>query len=625
MVMRYVTASEMKEIDRITIEERGIPAERLMENAGKALADETMKMLKSGRITVLAGYGNNGGDGLVAARYLLNKSYKVSVVFVGKPKSFTPESNSNLERLLSMGSTPSSIFSKVDSERIFSGGKPDIIIDAIFGIGIKGGLDEFYTTIIDRINSSGVPIVSADIPSGLDADTGKPLGAAVKAVKTVTFGYPKSGFKGPEAGQYIGELIIADIGLNDEIARNDGDGTFTANMISHKAVRLRSGRKGIIKPGHPWIYKSQILKPDAGIGPGDIISVSMSDGSFVGRGYYNPASEIVVRLLTFNDEAVDEALLRKKIQEAIAKRDSLSEITNARRLVFSEADGLPGLIVDEYDETIVFQVFTLGMERLKESVLKIITELLKPRCIYEKSDSPFRKIEGLKTIKRWLTDEGVSNIEIFEGRAKFIVDIENGHKTGFYLDQRRSRIALKELSKDKTVLDLFCYTGGFSIAAALGGAKKITGVDIKKRWLELARKNAQLNGVSDRADYGEGDVFGVLKNIYNAKEKFDIIVLDPPSFVRDKASVAAAAKGYKELNTLAMASLTEGGILCTFSCSYNMTNDIFSDVIKRSAESARKSYTILKRCRQDKDHPIVKAIPQTEYLKGYFLKIESKQ
>jgi len=393
--------------------------------------------------------------------------------------------------------------------------------------------------------------------------------------------------------------------------------------MQNKTIQLKPGKKGILKPGHPWIFKGQFLRAAAGIRAGDIVVVVNGKGEFVGRGYYNPASEISIRMLTFGKEDIDELFLHKKISDAIAKRSFLSELTNAKRLIFSEADGLPGLVVDQYNDTIVFQISTLGMERMKESVLKILADAINPKYIYEKSDSPFRKKEGLKGIKKWWLYEGETNIEIREADARFIVDIENGHKTGFYLDQRKSRIALKEIARNKTVLDLFCYTGGFSINAALGAAKKVTGVDIKPQWLALAHKNAILNGVSEGIDYKEGDAFEVLESICSSGEKFDIIVLDPPSFAKDKRSVIAATKGYKELNTLAMKSLTEGGTLCTFSCSHSMTNAIFSDIVKMSAIASGKKLTILKRCHQDKDHPIVKLIPQTEYLKGYFVKVNS--
>ena len=390
--------------------------------------------------------------------------------------------------------------------------------------------------------------------------------------------------------------------------------------MQNKVITLRAGKKGKLKPRHPWIFKGQTLKIPPGIRAGDIVAVIGGDGKFVGRGYYNPSSEISIRLLTFKDEAVDELFLHKRITDAIAKRAYLSDITDAKRLVFSEADGLPGLIVDQYKDTLVFQISTLGMERLKDSLLKILADIVNPKFIYEKSDSPFRKIEGLKTIKKWWLYPGETNIEIYEGTAKFIVDIEHGHKTGFYLDQRRSRAALKDISKGKTVLDLFSYTGGFSVNAALGGAKRVVSVDIKPGWLDLVRRNAALNGVPDKIETKEGDVFEILNNICESGEKFDIIVLDPPSFLRSKKDLITAIKGYREINTLAFKALSDNGVLCTFSCSHNMPNKIFSDVIKDAALRAGKKFTILKRCRQDKDHPIVKDIPETEYLKGYFLK-----
>ena len=389
--------------------------------------------------------------------------------------------------------------------------------------------------------------------------------------------------------------------------------------MQDKIIRLRKGRAGKLRPGHPWIFKGQILKLTSSVRPGDIVTVISNEGNFIGRGYFNPASDISIRLFTFNDEPVDEAFIYKRIKDAVEKRDFLKGITNARRLVFSEADGMPGLIADIYDNTLVLQVFTLGMENLKEVVLKTIKDIVNPEFIYEKSDSPFRRIEKLKPAEQWIGSPGNKKIEIHEGGAKFIADIENGHKTGFYLDQRKSRLALRAISKGKKVLDLFCYTGGFSVNAALGGAKSVAGADIKKGWLDLARENAAINNVSGVTDFRAGDAFKIIKDICDAGEKFDIIIVDPPSFLRSRRDIIAAAKGYKEINTLAFKALNDGGILCTFSCSHNMPNKIFSDIIKDAAVLSGKKFTILKRCRQDKDHPIVKEIPETEYLKGYFL------
>lgn len=391
--------------------------------------------------------------------------------------------------------------------------------------------------------------------------------------------------------------------------------------MQENIIRLRKGRKGRLRPGHPWIFKGQILKVESRIRPGDIVSVVNGEDKFVGRGYYNPSSEISVRLLTSKDEQIDSAFLQKKIADAISKRDHLESITDAKRLIFSEGDGLPGLIVDQYNETLVIQIFTLGMEKLKEPVLQILRDSARAKYVYEKSDSQFRKKEGLKPVKSWIGDAGIQKIKIHEGNAQFFVDIERGHKTGFYLDQRKSRLALYALAKNKRVLDLFCYTGGFTISAALGGAKSVKGVDIKDEWLELAGENAALNNVSGRVTFERGDVFEILKNVCKSGEKFDIIIIDPPSFTKDRSTVMTALKGYKELNKFAMEALGESGILATFSCSHNISPDLFSQIIKDSAGAVQKKLTILKRCHQDKDHPIVRSIPETEYLKGYFLKV----
>ena len=396
-------------------------------------------------------------------------------------------------------------------------------------------------------------------------------------------------------------------------------------MTKEKSVRLRSGAKGVIRPSHPWIFKGQLLKTDPAIKPGDIISVTNEKGEFIGRGYYNPKSQIIIRLLTFIDEPIDTDFLHKMIMQAVDKRKGLSVITNAYRAVFSEADSLPGLIIDVYNDTAVFQILTLGMEKLKPQISDLIDEILKPKHIYEKSVSPFRKIEDIKDITGWWGDEGKGLVEISEGKTRFLVDIINGHKTGFYLDQRKSRLALDGIVKDKKVLDLFCYTGAFSVSAAVCGAKEVRGFDIKEEWLELARKNSELNGVGDKAIFQKGDAFEVLKKVNESGEKFDIIILDPPSFLKSRESVVSASRGYRELNMLAMKALVDGGVLATFSCSHNMPNELFSKILKEAATTAGKEFTILKRCHQAEDHPIIRSIPETEYLKGYFLKVSSSK
>ena len=390
-----------------------------------------------------------------------------------------------------------------------------------------------------------------------------------------------------------------------------------------KTIRLRNGQLGRHNPNHPWIYKRQFLKVEPSIKPGDIVSVISSEGSFLGRGYYNPRSEISIRMLTFRDEAIDKVFFDSRIKKALEKRKGLLSKTNAYRAIFSEADELPGLIMDMYSDTLVFQFLTLGMEKFKDIIVECARAVPKARYIYEKSVSAFRKLEGLKDVQGWHGDQGDTIVEISEGKARFLVDLLNGHKTGFYLDQRNSRLAMEPLSKEKKVLDLFCYTGAFSVSSASFGANEVTAIDIKDKWLELGRKNARLNNVEGRIEFIKGDAFFKLKDIYNSGEKFDIIIVDPPSFLKKRESIKSASKGYSQLNLLAMKALREGGILATFSCSGNMPNEAFSDTLKKAVREAGKRMTILKRCHQAEDHPIIRHIPQTDYLKGYFLKIEN--
>lgn len=392
--------------------------------------------------------------------------------------------------------------------------------------------------------------------------------------------------------------------------------------MSDSILTLREGRSGRIRPRHPWIYKNQIKKTDTNLAPGGIVTVKDAAGKFIGKGYFNPRSEIAVRILTFAEGPITASFIEDRIRAALEKRRGILTMTNACRIVFSESDNLPGLIIDIYDDTVVFQLLTYGMERQREAVMISIREVLKAKYVYEKSVSPYRKIEGLKDRTTWIGPEGKPVVEIYEGKAKFLVDIVNGHKTGFYLDQRKSRMALSNFSKDKEVFDLFCYTGAFGISAAAFGAKSVFAVDIKENWLDLAEKNASLNGVADRMIFKPGNAFRMLSEILSSGRLFDMVIMDPPSFLKKKESLKSAARGYGELNSAAMKVLRDGGILATFSCSYNMPNDVFFALLKESAEKSGRKITILKRCHQAEDHPIVRCIPETEYLKGYFLRVE---
>lgn len=394
--------------------------------------------------------------------------------------------------------------------------------------------------------------------------------------------------------------------------------------MKEKTIKLRSGREGITRPGHPWIYKSQLKKADPSIKPGAVVSIVDTEDNFMGRGYYNPHSEISVRFLTFENEYIDQAFLTRRISEAFENRKTILSNTDACRVVFSEADGLPGLIVDKYADTLVFQILTLGMHRMREALVEGMRSAVGPAHIFEKSVSPFRKIEGLRDMMGWWGEKGQTDIEIREARVKFLVDIVNGHKTGFYLDQRKSRAALANISAGRRVLDLFSYTGAFAVSAAVFGASDVTAVDIKEEWLGMGRRNAGLNDVADRIEFIKDDAFSFIEKAAAAGDRYDIVIADPPSFIHSKKDIKAASKGYRDLNTGAMKLIGEGGILATFSCSHHMPNERFSEIIKESAKAAGREFAILKRCHQAEDHPIVRGIPETEYLKGYFLRVKGQ-
>ena len=379
---------------------------------------------------------------------------------------------------------------------------------------------------------------------------------------------------------------------------------------------------------HPWLNKNEFITKQAALEPGGLITLVDTKSRFVARGYCNLNCPIAARLLTFKDEPINKNFFKIRIINALKRREGLIKSTNAYRLIFSEADGLAGFIADIYGDTIVFQVLTAGANQLKKIFLEALVESAEPKYIYERSDTRFAKVEGFTGFAGWHGQSGKNIIEIFERLSdelvRFKVDIINGHKTGFYLDQRKSRQALKEIinpQKQMKVLDVFSYCGGFAVWAAVFGAEKVTAIDVKQDWLELGKQNALLNKVEQKIEFIKADAFDCLKQSKKDNKRFDLIILDPPSFLRDKTALSAAIKGYRDLNSLAFSLLEKGGVLATFSCSHNMSGELFSRTINQSADLSGKKITILKRCHQDIDHPIISGIPQTEYLKGYFLKI----
>ena len=374
-------------------------------------------------------------------------------------------------------------------------------------------------------------------------------------------------------------------------------------------------------PVHPWIYKNYLAKINPGINSGDVVDIITHDRRYLGTGYYNPDSVIAIRILSTEEENIDKNFIAERISQAIGKRDEIRKISNAFRVVSSEADGLPGLIVDLYNDTAVVQINTLGMDRLRDEIISSISEIIQPAYIFEKSDANVRRLEGLTQTAGWHGAEGKERVAIQEEKVKLIVDIVHGHKTGFYLDQRKARMAVGDFAKGKRVLDVFCYTGGFTVHALVNKATEVVCVDLKDQWLDLVKLNAGINNVSGSLRCIKGTAFNFLDYLISRNELFDMIILDPPSFLKSRHDLKTAIKGYLDLNRRGMKLLKEKGVLCTFSCSHHMRNEIFSDIIKKAAELEDKNISILKRCRQDKDHPVVAHIPETEYLKGYFLSV----
>ncbi|MBC7217945.1 MAG: class I SAM-dependent rRNA methyltransferase [Candidatus Caldatribacterium sp.] len=389
-------------------------------------------------------------------------------------------------------------------------------------------------------------------------------------------------------------------------------------------VRLRKGREKRLLSGHPWVYRTDIEVVRGPAQPGDIVLLENFRGKTLGLGYYNPASLIAVRVLTENpEERIDTGFFIRRITQALVYRLRLfeEEKTSAFRVAFAEADFLPGLIVDKYGPFLVVQFLTLGMERRRSEILEALEEVLRPEGIYERSDVEVRKKEGLGERAGWLSGGGDTRIPIRENGLSFLVDIAQGQKTGHFLDQRENRYALYRYVQGARVLDCFTYTGGFAIHAAVFGAREVVGIDVSEWAIALAWENARLNGVEDRVRFAPGDVFDVLRELHRGNERFDVVVLDPPAFVKGKEALEGALRGYKDINLFAMKLLPPGGILMTSSCSHHLSEDLFLRVLSEAARDAKRRIQILERRGQAQDHPVLLGYPESRYLKCFILRV----
>ncbi|MCD6012020.1 MAG: rRNA large subunit methyltransferase [Flavipsychrobacter sp.] len=367
--------------------------------------------------------------------------------------------------------------------------------------------------------------------------------------------------------------------------------------------------------GHPWVFGNELGDSEGTAEPGDIVEVYSYNGSFIGKGYINPASQIRIRLLTRDkNETIDEQFFYKRIKEAWEYRKLLGYVENCR-LIFGEADMLPALIIDKFNDHFVIQSLALGIERWKGAIVNAIQKIFNPKGIYERNDVPVRTIEGMEQIKGFLSAPFETNITINENGLKFHVDIENGQKTGYFLDQQDNRRAIKPIVKDADVLEVFCYTGTFSLHAAHYGAKSVLGLDISETAVATARKNAELNGYQDICKFEALNAFDVLKQWAKDGRRYDVVMLDPPAFTKSRENIQKAVTGYKEVNLRGMKLVKPGGFLVTASCTNLVTPEMFLNVIGDAAKDARRTLRQVEWRTQASDHPILWNVPSTQYLK----------
>ncbi len=374
-----------------------------------------------------------------------------------------------------------------------------------------------------------------------------------------------------------------------------------------------------IAQGHPWIYNNEVDRVAGQVEPGDIVEVYYFDGKLVGRGYINPESQILIRLLTRKREDIGAVFFQDKIKEAWAYRQKLGYTENCR-LVFGEADGLPALIIDKFNDYFVLQTLSLGIEKWKASIVEALQNIFSPKGIYERNDVPVRELEGLTQQKGFLTDPFATEIIIKENELKFYVDIENGQKTGYFLDQQDNRKAIQNIVKGADVLGAFTYTGTFEIHAAHYGAKSVLGIDISENAVAQANKNAALNNLQDIVKFEAMNAFDVLKNWGREGRKYDVVMLDPPAFTKSRANIGKAVTGYKEINLRGMQLIRNGGFLVSSSCTNLVSPELFLETIEMAARDAKKRIRQVTYQSQSSDHPIIWGMENTHYLK--FLIVE---
>jgi len=390
------------------------------------------------------------------------------------------------------------------------------------------------------------------------------------------------------------------------------------------SITLHPGRERSVLRRHPWIFSGGVARVDGDPAPGDTVLVRSSSGDGLGRAAYSPASQIRARMWTFDpDEVVDDGFVAARIAASAARRTALlSSGTDSARLVFSEADGVPGLTADRYGPTVVCQLTTAGAEAWRDVIADALAGLDGVERVHERSDGDAREREGLGVSVGVLRGSPLPLDQVVHERAwRFALDVESGHKTGFYLDQRDTRTAIGERAPGRRVLNVFSYTGAFAVVAAAGGATSISNIDSSGPALRVAERNGELNGV-DVGELVEADAFTALRGLRDRARQYDLILLDPPKFAATERQLDKASRAYKDLNLLAIKLLAPGGTLMTFSCSGAMSGELFQKVVAGAALDAQRTVRITGRLHQPADHPVPLSFPEAEYLKGLILEAE---
>lgn len=379
-------------------------------------------------------------------------------------------------------------------------------------------------------------------------------------------------------------------------------------------VYLIPGKEKRVYSRHPWVFRSDIHHTEGSCNPGDVVSIYSDKGRFLARAFYNPNSQIALRILTWQDEEINRDFIFRRVHEAVEYRRSFADLHSCR-LVFAESDRLPALIADVFGSTVVIQCMSLGMERFKQDVIDAIIAEIHPDGIWERDDIPVRKLEGMEMKTGLMYGSVPDRVEMTENGIRFLVDVKEGQKTGFFLDQKENRAAIAPFVKDRKVLDCFTHTGSFALHAAHYGAADVTGVDISDYACSFASENARLNGFGDHVRFVTANAFDLLSEQSKSGQKYDVIILDPPAFTKTRSAVESALRGYKEINLRAMKMVVPGGYLVSCSCSQHVTPDLFKKMIQDAAYDARVSLRQVEFRSQGKDHPILPAAPETEYLK----------